>query len=123
MGLNKRALAISIIKNVKETNDKIVPYHLDKFALVENKNKSTIMICYTVKEHKGKYFIVIQGNNKRALVISILKNVKETNDKIVAYHLDKFALVQNKNKSTIMICFTVKEHETKYFIIIQGNNN
>ena len=120
MRLNKTALVISIIKNVKETNDKIVPYHLDKFALVEN--KSTIMICYTVKEHKGKYFIIIQGNNKRALVISILKNVKETNDKIVVYHLDKFAIVENKNKSTIMICFTVKEHETKYFIIIPGNN-
>lgn len=56
MGLNKRALGTSILTNVKGTNDEIVTCHLDKFAVVENKAEGTAMICFTVKEHKGKYF-------------------------------------------------------------------
>ena len=56
MALNKKALGTSILTNVKGTNKEIVTCTLDKFAVVENKNEGTTMICFTVKEHEGKYF-------------------------------------------------------------------
>ena len=56
MKLNKKALGTSILTNVKGTNKEIVTCTLDKFAVVENKTEGTTMICFTVKEHEGKYF-------------------------------------------------------------------
>lgn len=56
MALNKKALGTSILTNVKGTKEEIVTCTLDKFGVVENKNDGTTMICFTVKEHEGKYF-------------------------------------------------------------------
>ena len=56
MALNKKALGTSILTNVKGTNEEIVTCTLDKFGVVENKTDGTTMICFTVKEHEGKYF-------------------------------------------------------------------
>lgn len=106
MGLNKRALGTSILTNVKGTNDEIVTCHLDKFALVENKNEGTTMICFTVKEHEGKYFWastslyeLLYDNVDNAVFDENNLTYEFPDDEVIITHCGKTPLKSDKTRS------------------------
>ena len=106
MTLNKKALGTSILTNVKGTNKEIVTCHLDKFAVVENKNEGTTMICFTVKEHEGKYFWAstslyefLNDNVENAVFDGNDLTYEFPDDEVIITHCGKTPLKSDKTRS------------------------
>ena len=106
MALNKKALGTSILTNVKGTNEEIVTCTLDKFALVENKNEGTTMICFTVKEHEGKYFWAstslydfLNDNVENAVFDENDLTYEFPDDEVIITHCGKTPLKSDKTRS------------------------
>lgn len=106
MALNKKALGTSILTNVKGTNDEIVNCTLDKFAVVENKNEGTTMICFTVKEHEGKYFWAstslyefLNDNVENAVFDGNYLTYEFPDDEVIITHCGKTPLKSDKTRS------------------------
>ena len=106
MALNTKALGTSILTNVKGTNDEIVTCTLDKFALVENKNEGTTMICFTVKGHEGKYFWAstslyefLNDNVENAVFDENDLTYEFPDDEVIITHCGKTPLKSDKTRS------------------------
>lgn len=106
MALNKKALGTSILTNVKGTNEEIVTCTLDKFALVENKNEGTTMICFTVNEHAGKYFWAstslyefLNDNVENAVFDENNLTYEFPDDEVIITHCGKTPLKSDKTRS------------------------
>ena len=104
MALNKKALGTSILTNVKGTNEEIVTCTLDKFAVVEN--KGTTMICFTVKEHEGKYFWAstslyefLSDNVENAVFDENDLTYEFPDDEVIITHCGKTPLKSDKTRS------------------------
>lgn len=104
--LNKKALGTSILTNVKGTNEEIVTCTLDKFALVENKAGGTTMICFTVKEHEGKYFWAstslyefLNDNVENAVFDENNLTYEFPDDEVIITHCGKTPLKSDKTRS------------------------
>ena len=106
MALNKKALGTSILTNVKGTNEEIVTCTLDKFAVVENKADGTTMICFTVNEHKGKYFWAstslyefLNDNVENAVFDENDLTYEFPDDEVIITHCGKTPLKSDKTRS------------------------
>ena len=106
MALNKKSLGTSILKNVKGTNEEIVTCHLDKFGVVENKSDGTTMICFTVKEHEGKYFWAstslyefLNDNVENAVFDGNDLTYEFPYDEVIITHCGKTPLKSDKTRS------------------------
>ena len=106
MALNKKALGTSILTNVKGTNEEIVTCRLDKFAVVENKTDGSIMICFTVKEHEGKYYWAstslyefLKDNFENAVFNENDLTYEFPDDEVIITHCGKTPLKSDKTRS------------------------